>query len=267
MSTFASPEHVYVINEALQSDVKFYDTNNVLVTVFNAGHKVNFTPVFTDVKKSDVKVALKTLSSPGTAQVATLKFNSGALAGDNIRVRVMFNSLEHLGVDVASVNNDTPYVVDYVATSSLTPAQLATKIANLFNATNGYPFTVSVASDTLTFTANKVGYAFSVHTGNTNTTFTIITNAVNPIGTYGAILPNFNNIYQHGDLQKMPLGDLANKPQVGVTYVMYYWETESTEKIGGHSAHSSITNRFHRYRVYVNSSLTALIAELDKIVP
>ena len=266
MSTFAAPEYVYVINQASQADVKFYNASNALVTVFNANHKVNFSPVFVGVKKEDVKVALKTPSSAGVAQIATLLFNQGAVAGDNIRVRVMFSSLEQLGSDVASVNNETPYVVDYVAKATLTAAQLAQKIKDLFDATTGYPFTVSISGATLTFTAKSAGFRFSVHAVNWNTTFTVTTPASSPVGTYEAILPRFNNMHQHADLQKMPLGDLLNKPQPGATYVTYYWETASTEKIGGHGAHSAITDRFHRYRVYVNSSLTALITELDKIV-
>lgn len=266
MSTFAAPEYVYIINDLSQADVKFYDSLDVSITTLsNNTDKVNFSPVFTELKKGDIVTALKTSSSPGTVQVATLLFNAGASAGDNIRVRVMFNSLEQLGTDVASVNNETPYVVDYYATSMLTPALLAQKIKDLFDATTGYPFTVTISGATLTFTAKKPGYAFTVHTGGWDTTFTVTTAPTSPIGTYEAIIPYFNNIYQHHNLQAMPMGDLLNKPQVMTTYTTYYWETKGKEKVGGHGAHSEIIERFHRYRVYVNSSLTTLITELDKI--
>jgi hypothetical protein len=270
MSTFAAPERVYVVNDTNQVNPVFRNALGNVVTVFNANHTVDASPIFTNLKKEEVKVALKTLPVLGVAQQGTLTFNAGALAGDNIRVRVVFDSIEQLGTDIASVNNRTNYVVDYVADSNLTSAQLATKIKNLFDATvqdQPYPFTTTVTGATITFVASNVGFRFEVFAIGANATYTTTVQPVTPVGTYEAILPRVNNMQAHGNLQKLPIGELLERPQVGTNYVTYYWETETEESIGGHSAHSAKAVRFHRYRVFVKDSLTALITELDKIVP
>jgi len=271
MSTFASPERVYVINSINQVNPVFRDASGNVVSVFStADHTVDASPIFTNLKRSEVKVRLKTSASAGTPQVGKLTFNSAVLAGDNIRVRVVFDSIEQLGTDIASVNNRTNYVVDYVADSNLTAAQLATKIKALFDATvqeQPYPFTTTLSAPDIIFTANNVGFRFEVFAIGTNATYTTTTPPVTPIGTYEAILPKINNMQMHGDLQKLPIGELWERPEPATNYVTYYWETEKEESIGGHSAHSAKATRFHRYRVFVKDSLTTLITDLDKIIP
>jgi len=269
MSTFASPERVYVVNSINQVNPVFRDASGNVVSAFGANHTVDASPIFTNVKKSEVKVALNTPFSAGSSQSLTLNFVSGVLTGDNVRVRVVFDSIEQLGTDIASVNNRTNYVVDYVADSNLTNIALAGKIKALFDATiqdQPYPFTTTLAGSAITFVANNAGFRFDVFVIGTNTTKTIVA-PVTPIGTYEAILPKINNMQMHGDLQKLPIGELWERPEPGTNYVTFYWEIEKEESIGGHSAHSAKATRFHRYRVFVKDSLASLITDLLLIVP
>ena len=264
MSTFEIPIKRYVVNDPSQVTIVFQDPLGAPTTVFSTNdHKVFFTPVFTNVRRGEIRVRNRTNPVTAVAQVSTLTFTSGAVAGDNIRIRVVMDDTLDVANEVGElVPLSDSYAVDFVATTTLTSAQLASALQNLLDRPD-YPFIATVAGSVITLTGKYGGVRFRPYVKGNNATHTVTTAAVTPVGTYDIL----KNIYAQSQFDSMfPYGEKLNRPLPGRTYVTYYWEIEAEEKVGGHSQAGLVGTRRTRFMVYVDSTLSAVITELDKIL-
>jgi hypothetical protein len=269
MSNLAFQKQGMVINDASQVTVKFYDGSNAEVLVFNANHKVVI-PQFARFTKSELKSAVKTGYTAPAVAIGTLTFNTGLVAGDDVNVIVRIDALSPDGNFLESVNNSFSQQFFYQADATLTATQVATKIESLIRAVRyaDLPFTISRSGAVITFTMKEAGKPLNVIADSNVSglgTFAVTQQPSEGEGTYDKTLRYYSRAKVE---QWMQTGVEFNMPMRGKQYIRYSWKVESVDDMeGGFNVASNKNERVLFYELYVDNTQTALIAQLDLIVP
>jgi hypothetical protein len=271
---FSLVEEQMIVNSVEQLNVNFYDASNVLSPTFNTpNHKVVMPQFAFDFRRSELLSAVKVVGSNGVALVSTLTLVSNAVAGDEFIVFCRASTLEQDGGNLLSSIGAFNKNYYFVATSALTPAQLAANIFNTIVNSEYYadaPFTVTNSGANITFTMKEAGVDLKVHVtkngvgGNTVATYNVTTPANLGVNNYNTLRRTFSE----ANIEEIqPKAQRLNMPQPGIVYTSYTWRVRKKDLEYGSEIAGAEHYRVVSYTLYVNPALTTLITRLDLIVP
>lgn len=266
-------EKYLVVNDDSQLRVFFYDDAGAQITTFvNPDDRV-YMEGFVEFKKKEIEWYVIDDYQDPLPEIIEIDFSSAPVnLGDEYIVTVKLFNLHFWTADQEPVGHywRTNFVVD---TSVTTVAQLVSRLADHINYDGVYsekpPFTATAAGNVLRITT-KPGVKATVGVERPDNVaplpLTIVQRADEGKGTYD-IVARLVNEKERKPLQ--PSYEWHNSPIKGNKYKTYVWKVRKPypDIIGGHTLPGESHDHSNTFFIFVNTELTPLITELDKVVP
>lgn len=268
---FRQPTVYKVINDETQLPVNFYTEAGVKIAdpiadlaPFDTGHWVDLLGLG-KIKRSELLRDVSQVSVAPVAEVRTVTITQVPVVGTEVIGKIRFKSD---GAEVQYQPHDDLFSFFYVVKDSAvdTADELAEAITDVIKSSPGWDklFTSVIdAGGDITLTAKEPGVTFEVYLGDIDYSVVVDTPAVAGVGIYRDVS---RFIGEQNIKPYEPDFKRNERPLRSATYKYYRWEGRTPNvATGSSSITGGVKDVEWQYELYVNESLTDLIALLDLI--
>lgn len=264
MATLVIPTRRMVVNTATQMQVFIYNNTTLAPSAWGLNTFVRMRG-FAEFKQSDLISSTQVPYTAPVAHVVDIVFPTAPVIGDEITVSIVSRNIQGFGsyVSTLEANRD---MVHHLVQTAMTATQLRNTILQLYQNKSdvGRFFTLApIGANTIRVTA-QFGIELEPKVVGYNATITTVTPYNIGAGHYDVIHPYVTECkispYQ-------PDSERYNVPIRGRQYRTYHWLVRGLDESPvGLSIASQVSHRQLEYVLYVDTSLTGLIAQLNTIV-
>jgi len=258
------PTRRMVVNTSQQLQVFVYNNTTLAPAAWGPNTFVRMVG-FAEFKQADLISNTQVPYTAPVAHVVDINFPTAPVVGDEITVSIVSRNIQGFGAYVSTLEANRD-MVHHLVQSPMTATQLRDTIFQLYQNKSdiGRFFTLSTIGATTIRVTAQLGIEVEPKVIGYNATVTTVTPFNVGTGHYDVIHPF---VTECKAMPYTPLAEKYNVPIKGRQYRTYRWLVRGLDESPvGLSIASQISERQLEYVLYVDTTLTTLITQLNAIV-